>query len=68
MIRLIQGGEAAMFDNEPDVRTRVKAFRIYESKLNAGKGARAHRSKPSASQMTQLCKEARKEISLEPEW
>lgn len=68
LIRLTQGDEAAMFDREPDIRTRVKAFRIYESKAIAGRGARAHRSKPSGSQMKQLIIEARKEISLEPEW
>jgi tetratricopeptide (TPR) repeat protein len=68
LIRLTQGEEAAMFDSEPDIRTRVRAFRLYESKAKAGRRARAHRSKPPESQMKQLIIEARREISLEPEW
>jgi len=68
LIRLTQSEEAAMFDSEPDIRTRVRAFRIYESKAKAGRGALAHRSRPSGSQMKQLIIEARREISLEPEW
>ncbi len=57
-----------MFETEASARIRVKAFRLHELKFHAAKGARAHRSKPSHSQIDQLLREASKEVSLEHEW
>jgi tetratricopeptide (TPR) repeat protein len=68
LIRLTKSAEAAMFESEPDIRTRVKAFRMHQSKVEASSGARAHRSRPSTPQLTQWITEARKQVSLEPEW
>jgi tetratricopeptide (TPR) repeat protein len=68
LIRLTHSADAAIFEREPDIRTRVKAFQLYQSRVQAGSRALAHRSKPSDAQTAQLIKVAREEISHEPEW
>lgn len=58
----------ALFSTEVNARARVKAFRAYEAKWMAAKGAVAHKRKPPQGQIEHLLAQARKEVSMEPEW
>lgn len=57
-----------MFQKGASDQIKVKAFRAYESRVQASRGARAHRARPPQFQVDQLLREAGKEVALEHEW